>query len=104
MMILPTPEQLIAYLEAHGWQRSGKLTTAPCHFYVRPLEWKGVEVMVPLRPDYADYERRIHDAVQNISRSEGRCPLPHGACEVWAEMTATPPSWLAEKLRGGYDH
>ena len=85
-MILPTPKQLIAYLEAHGWQKSGKLTKAPCHFYVHPLG--GVEVMVPLRPDYSDYERRIDDALGNISRSEGRCQMSHGACEVLAEMTA----------------
>ncbi len=58
--------------------------------YLRQLNWDLVEpgngafsvwaksfdyeVLVPLRPDFVDYYRRIHEALERISAIEGKTP------------------------------
>ena len=69
-----TPAGLLDYLEAAGWTK------------LRAFKDEGIgeiwshgtgasTVLVPLRPEYSDYGRRVLDVVSGIARVEGRGKL-----------------------------
>lgn len=68
-----TPAVILAYLAASGWSRT-RLYKDPAvgEIWSRP---GGVSVLVPLRPDYADFSHRVMDVIAGIADVEKRGAL-----------------------------
>jgi len=67
------PENVVAYLKAHGWQRvetshGGRVETW------RPQDGEG-EALVLLDRSFADYTTRMYFLVKDIAESDGRSGL-----------------------------
>ena len=54
-----TPQGIIAYLTAYGWEKAGAHDRHPAEFWQHPTYRIMKDLMVPLDPSYADYRRRV---------------------------------------------
>jgi len=65
------PDDVVAYLDSRGWRRLGDVRRAAR--WVWPTD-EGLEVLVPLDPQLADFAARIRDLVHGLSLAEDRPP------------------------------
>ena len=66
------PASIAAYLAANGWQLES--SAAPDASPIAATWTKGpdFEIAVPLRPDYLDFNRRMSEIIDTLSRSQDR--------------------------------
>lgn len=66
-VLVPSPEMIDAYLRSEGWAFARELGDA---WKIYTLDGKRIEV--PQRTDYADYVRRVRDALAVVAKVQKR--------------------------------
>ncbi len=61
-------EALRRYAVASGWREVA--SPSPHFTLMRPNSGNDAQMLIPLRPDFVDYERRIMDAIYDLARKE----------------------------------
>ena len=61
-------EALRQFAFASGWR---EIASPSPHFaLMHPINGREEQLLIPLRPDFVDYERRIMDAIYDLARQE----------------------------------
>ncbi len=61
-------EALRQYAFASGWREVP--SPSPHFVLMRPTQGSKAQLLIPLRPDFVDHERRIMDAIYDLARKE----------------------------------
>jgi hypothetical protein len=61
-------EALRQYAFASGWREVA--SPSPHFALMHPTQGSEAQMLIPLRPDFVDYERRIMDAIYDLARKE----------------------------------
>ncbi len=61
-------EALRRYAVASGWREVA--SPSPHFALMHPTSGNDTQMLIPLRPDFVDYERRIMDAIYDLARKE----------------------------------
>jgi hypothetical protein len=66
-----SPEKLVRYLEAHGWNQTTEIEKDEVVVYRHPTQPEA-DILVPLTRKYADYLNRVADAISTVGAVEER--------------------------------
>jgi hypothetical protein len=69
------PLELVQYLKANGWQQNRQIPEKASYWLSRGADGEELEILLPLRTDFADYTTRIAELLHVLEVAEGRSQL-----------------------------
>ncbi len=69
------PEQVKTYLRSHHWQEQRPLGDQASLWIQNPPLGEAVEILLPLKPDFLDFPRRMAEVIQTLEIVEERSQL-----------------------------
>lgn len=84
-------EALRQFAYASGWREVA--SPSPHFVLMHPIHGNETQMLIPLRPDFVDYERRIMDAIYDLSRQENVSIV---------QMMERLRSWMKEQSQPTY--
>jgi hypothetical protein len=69
------PLELVQYLRVNGWQQSQQIPDKAYYWLGKGITGEELEILLPLRPDFADYTARMAEVLHVLEVAEGRSQL-----------------------------
>src|SRR5215470_5109861 len=69
------PLELVQYLRANGWRQGRQIPDKASHWLSKGDSGEEIEILLPLRMDFADYAARMAEVLQALEVVEGRSQL-----------------------------
>jgi hypothetical protein len=69
------PLELVQYLKANGWQQNRQIPDKASYWLAKGIDGEELEILLPLRTDFADYTARMAELLHILEVAEGRSQL-----------------------------
>jgi hypothetical protein len=69
------PLELVQYLKANGWQQNRQIPDKASYWLSKGSDGEELEILLPLRTDFADYTARMAELLHVLEVAEGRSQL-----------------------------
>src|SRR5215510_6351960 len=69
------PLELVQYLRANGWRQGQQIPDKASYWYNKEDSGEEVEILLPMRKDFADYTARMAEVLHALEIAEGRSQL-----------------------------
>ncbi|HKX29569.1 MAG TPA: hypothetical protein VJ302_17905 [Blastocatellia bacterium] len=67
--------ELVQYLKINGWQQNQQIPDKAVYWLGKGITGEELEILLPLRPDFADYTARMAEVLHVLEVAEGRSQL-----------------------------
>jgi len=69
------PLELVQYLRANGWRQGRQIPDKASYWYSKEDSGEELEILLPMRTDFADYPARMAEVLQALEIAESRSQL-----------------------------
>jgi hypothetical protein len=69
------PLELVQYLKANGWQQNRQIPDKASYWHGKGADGEELEILLPLRTNFADYTARMAELLHVLEVAEGRSQL-----------------------------
>lgn len=80
------PHQVATYLEVRGWHEQRRIDDKASLWIRRNAAGEEFEILLPLKPEFLDFPRRMYEVLETLEVAEGRSQT----ASISSALTASP--------------